>query len=233
MVTKTKVSAIEELERKLARDLAWRKMEIASLRADARSSMDTRYYFFRAALVMLSAHWEGFLKSSLRAYGEFVFAQRLRAKELATEFVALAFFNDVKRAAECDFPGSRDHHLRLAEGIIRRSAEEFSEFSYSFETGGNPGTDTLRKLMLSVGFDPHLEMGSAEWAAHRVYIDEQIVGDRNRVAHGEGLRITQDQFVERCSRMIELLERLVSLVLTAARDSRFKSAWARENHEAN
>jgi hypothetical protein len=209
-------ATVEELQGRLDRELAWRKKEISGLRMSAVRSDADRRYLYRAGLVLLCAHWEGFLKRAIELYVEHVFAQRLRIADLAPVFVANAFFSDVRRASEATFPGSAESHVKLATRIQLGPDELCVTPSWQVKTEANPGTDLLARLLASVGINKQLGFDEATWGAMRIFIDEQVVRDRHRVAHGEGFPVTRDEFLERTERMTNLLDRLSVVVLSAA-----------------
>jgi hypothetical protein len=207
---------VEELQQKIARELAWRKQEISRLRLSARRKSTEKDFLYRAGLVLLCAHWEGFLRNAIRLYFKHVYAQELRLKDLAPNFVAAAFFSDVQRAAKADYPGSSETHGRLARRIILSADEVCIGSSWEVKTDGNPGTDILARLLSSAGLNPQLGFDAATWSTMKIYIDEQVVRDRHLVAHGEGFKISRDEFLERSQRMLDLLERVGKEVIDAA-----------------
>jgi hypothetical protein len=207
---------VEELQAQLDKELAWRKKEISGLRVSAARSDSDRRYLYRAGLVLLCAHWEGFLKRSVDLYVRHVFSQGLRISELVPVFVANAFFSDVKKAGEANFPGSEECHIRLAQRIQLGTTEVCATPTWEVKTEANPGSDILFKLLSSVGINTRLGYDDASWGTMRVFIDEQVLRDRHRVAHGDGFPVNRDEFLERAERMTRLLERLSSTVLGAA-----------------
>lgn len=86
------IRTLEHLSDALARDLAWRKKELAALRfaCKATKQKDTLNGLYRSSVAMLYAHWEGFIKNASAAYLEYVHFQRLRLAELAPNFAAVA-----------------------------------------------------------------------------------------------------------------------------------------------
>lgn len=214
---------VEDFQASLARDLSWRKQEITALRLSALRSSASRDYLFRAGLVLLCAHWEGFLRNSVECYIEHVFAQGLRVRELTPVFVAVAYFGDVRRAADAGFPGSQETHVRLAERILRGTDEVCSTAGWTARTEGNPSSEVLHRLMLSVGLNSQLGLDGASWSATRVFIDEQLLRDRHRVAHGDGFRVSRSEFLDRTRRMLGLLDRLSSELLNAAEQRTYRA----------
>ncbi|WP_143684719.1 MAE_28990/MAE_18760 family HEPN-like nuclease [Variovorax sp. KK3] len=216
------IASLEGFQAKLTRDLSWRKKEISDFRV-AVSGVTDSIYLCRAGLVLICAHWEGFLRRSVELYIEHVFAKKLKIKELNPAFVALAYFSDVKKASESNYPGSADTHVRLAERI-RRGNEEICDIpGWTARTEGNPGSDVVERLLSSVGVDIKIGLDDATWGATRVFINEQIVADRNRVAHGEGTPVSKEQFLERSQRLLDLLDALNNVLFDAAENERYKS----------
>lgn len=217
------IRTVEDLQSKIARELAWRKQEISGLRLSARRSNGDRGYLFRAGLVLLCAHWEGFLRNAVGLYFKHVFSQELRVRDLTPNFVAAAFFADVQRAGKADYPGSTDTHGRLAQRILLGLDEICTHSTWDVKTEGNPGTEVLARLLLSAGINPQLGLDSAAWSTTKVFIDEQVVRDRHLVAHGDGFRLTRTEFLERSERMLALLDSVSSELIDAAERQVYKA----------
>lgn len=207
---------VAALQDALARDLAWRKREISALRATASMLDDTGGHVFRGGLVLLCAHWEGFLKRSANLYIEHIFSQDVAVRHLRPHVVAIAYFKDVMNAALAKFPGSEEQHLRLAAKILEGFDGPVTAAGWSADTEGNPGSDMLERIFRSIGLDPHLGMDGATWATTKVFINEQLVYARHQIAHGEGLPIPKDAFLERAGRVLELLDVVSDLIVEAA-----------------
>lgn len=216
--------SVEELQARLDRELAWRKKEISGLRISAARSDADRRYLYRAGLVLLCAHWEGFLRRAVELYVMHVFSQGLRIGELVPVFVANAFYSDVRKAGEANFPGSEECHIKLAKRIQLGTTEVCTVPTWEVKTEANPGSEILVKLLSSVGINTRLGYDEASWGTMRVFIDEQVVRDRHRVAHGDGFPVNRDEFLERAERMTKLLERLSSAVLGAAEARSYRVA---------
>ena len=71
-------------------ELAWRKRELTTLKHMVeRARSHEKVFLLRAAVCVLYAHWEGFVKAAATSYASFVDAQGLRYRDLAPNFVAL------------------------------------------------------------------------------------------------------------------------------------------------
>ncbi|WP_155953110.1 MAE_28990/MAE_18760 family HEPN-like nuclease [Pseudoxanthomonas suwonensis] len=209
---------LEALQDQLDRSLAWRKKEIAALRRAATRASTSRSYYCRAGTVMLCAHWEGFLKDAVGKYLKFVFSRNLGADRLAPPFVAIAFYGCVKRAADATFPGAEHHHIELAKKI-QAGGRLVADWDVS--TGGNPSSAVFSDILRSIGLDPHLGKDVAEWSVLKVFIDSQILADRHKIAHGEGLPVPHEEFYGRSSRVIEICEELAGAIMKAAKSKEY------------
>lgn len=218
------VQRIEDLQRGLDRELAWRKKEISGLRLSAMKSDSERHYLFRAGLVLLCAHWEGFLKRGASLYLDHVFSQGLRIADLTPLMVAVAFFDDVKNASGASFPNSERHHISLARRILQGLDEVCVRPGWNISTGGNPGSELLEKILESIGVDPRLGMDGAAWGATVVFIDEQILRDRHHVAHGMSFRLSRNEFLDRAERLSSLLDALHSTIMSSAVSRSYRKA---------
>ncbi|MGB9026835.1 MAG: MAE_28990/MAE_18760 family HEPN-like nuclease, partial [Rhodomicrobium sp.] len=69
----TKVRSREECLRAIQSDSAWRKKEIATLKGRIANSSDgDQAMLLRSAVVMLYAHWEGFVKTASTLYLSYI-----------------------------------------------------------------------------------------------------------------------------------------------------------------
>lgn len=215
---------LDDLQDAIQRDLVWRKRELSELRALATHSDESAEHVFRASLVMLCAHWEGFLKKSAKLYLEHVFSQDVKLKELQPHIVAVAYFDGVMGAATAKFPGSEEQHIKLAKRILATFDEKVAAPGWSVDTEGNPGSEVLARILKSVGIDAQLGMDEANWATTKVFINEQLVRDRHYIAHGEGKPIGKDVLLERIQRLLELLDTISGQVLNAAEGRTYKAS---------
>ncbi|MCK8503785.1 MAE_28990/MAE_18760 family HEPN-like nuclease [Myxococcus fulvus] len=217
-------ASISILQSKLEKDIAWRKKEIGSITLLATQSSPDLHHIFRAGTVMLCAHWEGYLKGAIQRYVDHVLAQRLPLKELSPAFVANLYFRDVKSAAKADYPGAENHHIRLAQRILKGIDAICEPPSWDMEGEANPGTGMLDRLLRSVGLSSNLGLNTADWSTMKVFIDEHILVDRNKVAHGEYCKVEKNVFIERSERLVQLLDILTDLILQAALRQLYRSA---------
>lgn len=210
------LKTIERLQDRLDAQLAWRKKEIAALRNAATRAAVSREYYCRAGAVMLCAHWEGFLRIAVQSYVDHVFSQGLNIKKLKPQFVAIHFFKYVKTAGEANFPGSEQHHVKLAEKIIESFSGNCRKANWEAVTGGSPSSLVCSQLLSSIAIDPRIGYDEQKWSVAKVFIDSQILKDRHKIAHGERFPVDHEDFLSRSGRVIDMCEDLARLIVSSA-----------------
>jgi hypothetical protein len=209
-------TALNRLEDTLAGDLSWRKKEIIAFRGSIARRSSTQKHFSRAGLVLLCAHWEGFLKKAVQAYVDFVFCQGIPLRKLSSKFIAISIFKDVKHAAEADYPGSELHCVRLARRMLDSLEGATSKAGWKVDTHGNASSTVTMQILSTVGLNEKLGLDDAEWFVVKAFIDEQLLKIRHKIAHGEGFPVDASDFYEKSRRVMSLFDSLHSLIMSAA-----------------
>lgn len=189
----------EQLDDLLAEDLIWRKREISSLKLSAEAAPPERQpAMLRAALSMLYAHWEGFVKTAATAYIRFVSLQRLRYAELSANFLALSVRRLLRPASEANRIGA---HIAVAEFFLR-DLERQSSLPHRDEirAEGNLSARVLHEVIDTLGLD----YSPFEMKAR--LIDEILLKTRNTIAHGEYLLIDMSRYRELSAEVVEMLD---------------------------
>lgn len=209
------------LQDSLQRDLAWRKRELSSIKTSVAHAADTDGHMFRSFHVLACSHWEGFLKKALTLYIEHVFAQEFALKSFAPFVRALAFFKSVKEASKANYPGSKLHHLALAEAMPSTLDSHPLRATWDVDTEGNPGQEVLERLISSAGLDPKLGMPDATWETTKKFINEQLLKDRNAIVHGSGTPVTRSDLLDRVDRLIRILDAVSTEIMACATNRRY------------
>lgn len=194
-----KIRTFEDLEQRLTDDLSWRRKELS----DLNSVIGSKSYnvLLRSGVVLLYAHWEGYIKTAASSYLEFVSRQKLTYNELATNFVAIAM------------------KARLDEAKESNKATVFTEVAYFILTQGNErsivpykevvSTDSnlssliLREIICLLGLD------YSPYKLKEKLIDEQLLKRRNMIAHGESLAslsLDRDEYQQLHREILEMME---------------------------
>ena len=102
-----KIRSVYELSEAMRSALSWRRkeLEILKMLIKKHKRKHERYVaLHRAAVPVLYAHWEGFVKQAATFYLELVSRQWLKLSELSSNFVTIACRSHFKNA---DYNGFR------------------------------------------------------------------------------------------------------------------------------
>ena len=172
----------EEIEQ----DLAWREAEMGSLKmllASAVSGSDRQRALLRACSAMLYAHYEGFCKFCWTMMLDTIEAEAHMRKDLA-ECMAKRSMISVFRQLRGD---TSDESLwRFATSEFHDQLKQVAVFQDEVDTESNLWPRVSQKINDSVGLQCPL------LSAHEDEL-RQLVGRRNKIAHGEKLEIANIQ----------------------------------------
>jgi hypothetical protein len=111
-----KIRALSELNEFLNGELSWRKKELTTITLMlGKLRNHEQKAALRAAICLLYAHWEGFIKAAAKGYITYVSTMGLRYSELAPNFVALGFRGQIKISGMSDSPSL---HTKLVDSLI-------------------------------------------------------------------------------------------------------------------
>jgi hypothetical protein len=210
------IRTTEQLVDRIAEDLIWRRRELTDLRGMAqefKSELRSRVVI-RAAVALLYAHWEGFVKKTSSYYLEFVSSHRLQFKRLSPNFVALTIRSKfIELGASEKVSGAN----ALAE-FFCSSMERQSNVPYKnvVETRSNLSSKVLEDIVAGLGLN--LE----PFETKLKYIDKNLVNPRNYVAHGEVLDISLEEYLELHDTVIGLIETFRNEIENASVERRFE-----------
>lgn len=197
-----KIRTPDELQSRLDDNLAWRRKELAVLRGAVREAKNAKKQaLLRAAISVLYAHWEGFLKSCSEQYLEFVAQLGLRFDEVGPNLRALAAKRRVTDFLHARQPGVLIDFISWIEaaGSTKLSLPT-SDFVRRF---GNITVDVFRNIISVVGVHYRPEYQIAEKP-----IIDRLVSLRNDLAHGDWQDVDETEFEQ----LYEHIEKFMVLV---------------------
>ena len=168
----------------------------------------------RAAVPLLYAHWEGFVKQASTQYLEYVCRSGARFSELQNAFVFLGLKKKVSKVVE-----SSNKKLGVeAVAFIRESLEEIALFDYkgAIDTGSNLSSSVLQEIICCIALD------SSRYDAYANLIDERLLKRRNQIAHGEFLDLDAQSWNELSGEVLALLRMFKTDIENCASTRSFK-----------
>jgi hypothetical protein len=159
-------------------EFAWRRKELTSMWSDVKAAgPEYRSARLRAAVAMLYAHWEGFVKAASEAYVSYVAARRLKHSDLSEGFLALALRTRLRELSD-----TRDvtAHIAFVQflGSELHSPARIPNLGV-IKTGSNLTSKRLKSIVLTLGLD------YSPFELKENLIDKQLLDLRNTIAHGK------------------------------------------------
>lgn len=175
----------EEAVDAVSNDLAWRRKELNLFnRQLSNSSGFLKQTLVRAGISLIYSHWEGFVKKSCEIYLEHVSHQYVQLKDLKYSFIAIA----VNPQLESGGAKSISKKNEAIEYIID-NFEKYNALPYRkvINTKSNLTYDVFVNICLLLSIDTN------RFSKKESLIND-LVSDRNCVAHGECHSIKETQY---------------------------------------
>jgi hypothetical protein len=182
----------------LDREFSWRLKELANLKlAVRRTDALQEKTLVRAAVPLLYAHWEGFIKNATVAYVNFVHCQGLRYDQLASCFVT---FGVKRHLRELSTSRQAASNIAAVEFLITRLGQRADlTLSKVVDTESNLSSTVFENIAVSVG------LPTAAYRPRYNLIDESLLKRRNKIAHGEYLDLNATDCRQLIDEVITLL----------------------------
>lgn len=209
-----KIRSLGELSDFLSGELAWRKRELTTTKfilSSARSHEQKT--MIRSSMCLLYAHWEGFTKQAATAFLNYVDKKGLRFRELSPSLLALSLRSDLRKAGETNRPTLHTGITEFLLSDMQGRAE--IPWENAIETRSNLSSDVLQDILCL------LNLEYAPYEIKKVIIDEKLLGNRNKIAHGERMEMELSDYEEIYTNVLTLIDMLRTDIENAAVDSRF------------
>lgn len=197
----TKLRTQNQLQDFLDTELAWRIKEIADMKSAVKQARFlSEKTVVRAAVALLYAHWEGFVKCATTGYVAYVNSQGLTYAELRSCFVVFGLKKTLHELTE-----SRKAAGNIAAiDFVRDRLGERAQLNLdkAINTESNLSSAVLHNILLSVGIDP------SPYEPRFNLIDEGLLRRRNNIAHGEFLEVGRDDWSGLADEILLMLRQL-------------------------
>ncbi|HUY92056.1 MAG TPA: MAE_28990/MAE_18760 family HEPN-like nuclease [Pirellulales bacterium] len=214
----TKLRTLSDLNDAMAADFAWRKKELHSIKSAVFDNEKTakRDTYIRAAMAMLYAHWEGFIRNAGTMYLNFVAHQRLRNNELSRAMLALSAGRVIEEAVA---GGKSAARMRVVDFFAGQMADRCKiNHQRSINTRSNLSSTVLREIVETMGLDYR------SFESREKLIDEKLLKNRNHIAHGHYLTVTVTEYEQIHSTIFSMMQEFSDQVYVAASSGAFKAA---------
>lgn len=178
------------------KELVWRKKELKLFKDSIpTTSNEKQKALLRASIPILYAHWEGFVKTSCEIFLNFVSNRNLKYSQLKPQFIAIALGGKLG-VAETKKIEKRTESIKFIIDNLNNPI--------NFNAKGN--IDTKSNLRFDVFKDICytlcLNISSFEYKHANI---DDLVDNRNNIAHGNYIKITYKMFTDFYDDTIELL----------------------------
>jgi|SRR5690554_387039 len=204
-------------------DLAWRKKETSNLLL--LGSDQNQLLIVKASLLLLYSHWEGYIKNASKAYLEYISTKRINLEQLTDNFKAIKLKGLIKQAHLSSNTLTLENELNLIKQIGTNENKVFSvsrEFSTSerdksiINTKDNLSLNVFKSILRVVGIDYSDCIDTKS-----VFIDEKLLGGRNKVAHGNRIEDINENFDLTLNELKKIKEVIFYLMDTYAEDLKY------------
>ena len=199
----------EDLLAELDEDLSWRRKEISFVIGSAVGRpTHERDALYRAAWLLIYAHWEGYTKSACEAYLKYVARMGLKYGELQIGFRAIhetGFIRTIATAAE-----TKKRFSENVELIFKFEEKRFKFKSIKVSAKSNLNFEVLSELEEMVG---GLNFCNS---VDKALLDEHLLRVRNTIAHGNYEKIELAQLTSMRDATFSWIDNIVSEISNAA-----------------
>ena len=217
-----KIRTSEDLQTELDEDFAWRRKELTVILTNVKSSKPLQINTnIRIGVVMLYAHWEGFIKNAAEYYLIFVACKKLKISELSNNLVAVSLKD---KLIEFEETNKNTIHTQLISYLLGDLSERaLIPTSNIIKTQSNLNYNILKEILSIVGID------YVQYELKEKYIDNQLLRIRNSVAHGQNPDINEKDFYGLYDEITTLMTSIKNDISNNAALSKYKKAVFQKN----
>ena len=163
--------------------------------------------------MLIYAHWEGYIKQSSINYLNFINSINILLNKFTTNFIAGAIRNNVIDSGKTK---KVPKHIELVESYIKKMSEPIKiPYKSLINTESNLSSKVLLEILITLNLDP------APYELKFKLIDNHLLNQRNKVAHGQYLDIDIDIFIKTANETINLLQTFQEQIIDAAKAKRY------------
>jgi len=181
---------------KIESDLGWRKKEVSNLLLLENDENQT--LIIKSTLLLLYSHWEGFIKNACKAYLEHISKKKININDLTDNFKAITLKGLIQEVYKSSDTLTLSNELNFLQNISEIETKIFSvKKNFSSLEKDKSIINTKDNLSLKV-FKSILRIIGIEYSdsidTKSIFIDEKLLGNRNKVAHGNKIKNIDEDF---------------------------------------
>lgn len=201
----------EQFEKFLHDDLSWRKKEISDLYMI--SCKNNSEILLKSMILVLYAHWEGYIKKSSKLYIKFIEEESIKVSKLTTNFKAISLKKIAGQCIEFNDKLTLSHELdliKLYETVGNKKFKVDIEPNDDIEssiidTNHNLKPKVFKNIINILGL-----RYNDSYKTREVYINSHLLANRNAIGHGS--KFEQEKQID-FSLTIEDVERLKQFIM--------------------
>lgn len=218
----------ERLQKILDKSASQRKREISNLTLQIQSvDGEVKNTLLRAAIVLLYAHFEGFSKESIKTFIKFLNSKEVPVSAMKQHLKTLHY---TKQIIQIQNAKRKKVFNDLIERVIRNDDDGIFRVNQDGEnivvTEGNLKFEVLEDLLFLLGLEAeefYFISDKERSGIHtkREFIDREVLGLRNSIAHGETRLVKNEQFEEVKQFVIDFIDSLKEYIIMASLEENY------------
>ncbi|MCM3128629.1 MAE_28990/MAE_18760 family HEPN-like nuclease [Paenibacillus provencensis] len=216
--------SLEKFQTKLDKNISWRKRELTILKNNVDAAEGNLLVTsIRSGITLLYGHWEGFIKTTAREYLKYLNKLNIKCIDMKDNFITLSMKKTIVNSRQSNRCLS---HSEIISELLYESEKIFNVNEMDkliVDTDSNLTYEILEDILFSLGLD------CEDFEMKENFIKENLVLERNKIAHGEYVSIVdprkdkseeekraKDEFENLYHEILKLMEKFKELVFDAA-----------------
>ena len=196
-------------------DIAWRKKEISNI--ILMHNENNSELIVKASVLFIYSHWEGCVKSLCKLYLGYVSNLSIKISDLTDNYKAIKLKGKIKQMVDSSESLTMTNELSFIKSINNYSADIFSDTDKSIiNTKSNLNYKIFVSLLKIIGLVEKDCLLTKE-----VYIDEKLLQNRNKIAHGNKIDSFNDEFDLDIESIKKTKDLIFSIIDSLASDLKF------------
>lgn len=199
---------LTELQENLTKDWQIRRNELSLLKDEFdKCDFEKKNLFAKTLIMLLYAHWEGFIKYSSECFLQYIHHLNLKFNDLDYGLFTICNLEIIKNYIESNVT------LKIEALKTIFDCQEITAtipYNYSIATYSKLNSETLNEICLIVGID------STNFLMKKPIIDKRLVDLRNSVSHGNLVRVEIDELKGTYEAILNMLSEFSNLIQNKA-----------------